>query len=75
MNKIVRNYPASKLPPDLREGVDPDAHVTVTVELSDEQPPHRPMTLEEIFALRRPPYRSAEEIVAEIRQLRDEADG
>ena len=74
MNKIVRNYPASKLPPDLREGVDPAAHVTVTVELSDEQPPHQPMTLEEIFALRQPPYRSAEEIVAEIRQLRDETD-
>jgi hypothetical protein len=74
MNKVVRNYPASKLPPDLREGVDPNAQVTVTVELSDELPPHKPMTLEEIYALRQPPYRSAEEIVAEIRQLRDETD-
>jgi hypothetical protein len=71
MNKIVRNYPASKLPPDLREGVDPDARVTVTVE--HEVPPQKPMTLEEIFALRQPPFRSVEEIVADIRQLRDEA--
>lgn len=70
MNKIVRNYPASKLPPDLREGVDLNARVTVTVE--DEAPPHRPMTLEEIYAMRQPPYRSAEEIVANIRQLRDD---
>jgi hypothetical protein len=74
MNKVVRNYPASKLPPDLREGVDPRAQVTVTVEVSDEVPPHKPMTFDEIYALRQPPYRSAEEIVAEIRQLRDETD-
>ena len=72
MNKVVRNYPASKLPPDLREGVDPNARVTVTVESTDEAPPHKPMTLDEIFALRQPPYRSTDEIVAEIRQLRDE---
>jgi hypothetical protein len=74
MNKIVRNYPASKLPADLREGVDPNAKVTVTVELTDEAPPHKPMTLDEIFASRQPPYRSTDEIVADIRQLRNETD-
>lgn len=32
MNEIVRrNYPASRLPEDLREGIDPQASVTVTV--------------------------------------------
>lgn len=32
MNKIVReHYPASKLPEDLRAGIDPDGRVTVTV--------------------------------------------
>jgi hypothetical protein len=73
MNKIVReNYPASKLPEDLREGLDPSTTVTVTI-VQDMQP-REPMTLDEIFALRRPPYRSAEEIVASIRQLRDEWD-
>jgi predicted nucleic acid-binding protein len=71
MNKIVReNYPASKLPDDLREGIDPAKRVTVTV--VEDQPPYEPMTLEEIFASRRPPYRSADEIVASIRKMRDE---
>jgi len=73
MNKIVRqNYPASKLPEDLREGIDPSMRVTVTV--TEDEPTHQPMTLEEIWALRRPPYRSAENIVSGIRQLRDEWD-
>ncbi len=74
MNKIVReNYPASKLPEDLREGIDPGSRVTVTV-MENDKPPHEVMTLEEIFASRRPPFRSAEEIVADIRRLRDEWD-
>ncbi len=73
MNKIIReNYPAAKLPEDLREGIDPSKMVTVTV--VDDTPPYQPMTLEEIFASRRPPYRSAEEIVASVRKLRDEWD-
>jgi len=73
MNKIVRqNYPASRLPEDLREGIDPLTRVTVTV--TEDTPSYQPMTLEEIWALRRPPYRSAENIVSGIRQLRDEWD-
>jgi hypothetical protein len=73
MNKIVRqNYPASRLPEDLREGIDPSMRVTVTV--TEDAPGHQPMTLEEIWALRRPPYRSAGDIVSGIRQLRDEWD-
>jgi hypothetical protein len=73
MNKIIRqNYPASKLPEDLREGIDPSIRVTVTV--TEDVPAHQPMTLEEIWALRQPPYRSAENIVSGIRQLRDEWD-
>jgi hypothetical protein len=75
MNRIIReHYPASKLPDDLREGVDPKANVTVTITVEDLKPPERVMTLEEIFAARRPPFRTAEEIVASIRQLRDEWD-
>ena len=74
MNKIIReHYPASKLPSDLREGIDPASRVTVTVE-AVERPPHEVMTLEEIFAARRPPYRTAEDIDAEIRQSRREWD-
>lgn len=75
MNKIIReHYPASKLPEDLREGVDPESTVTVTVTVEGLKRPEHVMTLEEIFATRRPPYRSAEEIVGSIRQLRDEWD-
>ena len=74
MNKIIRNYPASKLPADLREGLDPKAMVTVTVESAQDEPPRKPMTLDEILALRRPPYRTAEEIVADIRSFRDDRD-
>jgi hypothetical protein len=73
MNKIVKeHYPASKLPEDLRPGVDPQSMVTVTVE-SLTRPEHV-MSLEEIFATRRPPFRTAEEIDADIRRQRDEWD-
>jgi hypothetical protein len=75
MNKIIReHYPASKLPEDLREGVDPESIVTVTVTVEGLQRPERVMSLEEISAARRPPFRTAEEIAASIRQLRDEWD-
>jgi len=73
MNKIVRNYPASKLPADLRPSEDLNARVTVTIE--EERRPEKVMSLEEIFAARHPPFRSKEEIDAEIRKQRDEWDG
>jgi hypothetical protein len=74
MNKIIKeNYPASRLPDDLRNGVDPEARVTVTITL-EEQQPKRPPTLEEIWAMRRPPYRTKEEIDADLRRQRDEWD-
>ena len=74
MNKIVReNYPASALPDDLREGLDADARVRVVVE-SAETSKEAP-SLEELFAMRQPTTRSMDEIVAEIRQQRDEWDG
>ena len=75
MNKITReHYPASKLPEDLRLGIDPTRQVTVTVE-EEESPPEKVMTFEEIFAtadkFRR---RSAAEIDADIRAQRDAWD-
>ena len=73
MNSIVKsNYPASKLPDDLREGVDPAATVTVIVTVEDR--PAELMSFEEIWAQREPPYRSKVEIDAEIRRQRDEWD-
>lgn len=75
MNKIVKeHYPAAKLPVELREGLDPTGHVTVTV-IEEERPPEHVMSLEEIMASRRPPYltvREIDEIISELREDRDE---
>jgi hypothetical protein len=70
MTTIVRrHYPASRLPADLSEGLAADC--LVTIEIAVESSAGRTMTLDEILALRRPPYRSADEIVADIRRERD----
>ena len=72
MNRVVfEHYPASKLPEDMRSSFDPSSRVTVVVTV-EELPPDRIMTLEEIFAMRRPPFRTREEIDAEWRRQRDE---
>jgi hypothetical protein len=74
MNKVVlEHYPASKLPEDLRAGVNPSSTVTVTI-VEEEKRPEEVMTLEEIFALRRPPFRTAEEIDEDLRRQRDAWD-
>ena len=74
MNKIVKeHYPAAKLPEDLREGLDPAQLVTITVAV-EEAAPERPMSLKELFAMRRPPYRSLDEITDDLRHQRDEWD-
>jgi len=53
----------------LREGLDPSADVIVTVE--EVERPEKVMTIEEIFAARRPPFLSREQIDREIREQRD----
>ena len=76
MNRIVReHYPASRLPDDLREGIDPSQDVTVTVVVESVPSKGETLTLDEVRALRRPPFLTKEEIDAHIRQLRDEWDG
>jgi hypothetical protein len=72
MNRIVReHYPASRLPEDLREGIDPAREVTVTVSVED-APPERVMSLDEIFASGSPRYASIEEVTEHVRSLREE---
>ena len=72
MNRIVKeHYPASKLPEDLRVGVDPTAIVTVTI-VEEKAEPERKVSLAEIFAARQPPYRSTEDIDSDLRRQRDE---
>ena len=74
MNRIIReHYPASRLPEDLRAGVDPSATVTVTI-VEEEKRPEEVMSLEEIWALRAPPFRTAQEIDDDLRRDRDEWD-
>jgi hypothetical protein len=74
MNKIIReHYPAAQLPEDLRPNEDPNARVTVTIEEEEQQPDHV-LSLEEIWAMRERPFRTKEEIDAEIRRQRDEWD-
>ena len=75
MNRIVKeHYPASRLPVDLREGVDPAAIVTVTVVEEEAKSPKKMMSVEEIWALRAPPFRTAQEIDDNLRRDRDEWD-
>jgi hypothetical protein len=74
MNRIVlEHYPASKLPDDLRAGVDPSSTVTVTI-VEEEKAPEKVMTLEEIWASRAPPFRTAKEIDEDLRRDRDQWD-
>lgn len=84
MNRIVReHYPVADLPEDLRGGLPRDAVVRVTVEneggdlTGDEllRRPARVRGIKELLAMRRPPYKSTEQIVADIREMRDEWDG
>ena len=74
MNRIIReNYPASKLPEDLRVGVDPDATVTVTI-VEEDKRPEQVMDIDEIFSLKGFRRRSAAEIDDDLRRQRDEWD-
>jgi hypothetical protein len=74
MKTIIRtNYPISKLPADLREGFEDTATVTVTI-LPEEPRPKHVLSLDEIWAMRKPPFRTKEEIDADIRRRRDEWD-
>jgi len=74
MNRIVKeHYPASRLPEDLRAGVDPSAIVTVTI-VEEEKQPARVMSLDEIFSMKGFRRRTAAEIDADLRRQRDEWD-
>ncbi|WOJ88611.1 hypothetical protein RZS28_12375 [Methylocapsa polymorpha] len=88
MNRIVReHYPAARLPEDLREGLKPEEQVRVTIESASDldkdisenaelvrliRRPERVLSLEEMFAMRRPVFSSIDEINDHIRALRDE---
>ena len=78
MNKIVKkHYPASKLPVELREGIEASALVTVTIQ--EEAGRKEPLSREQLRQLIEQAQQGAqgvtiEEAVARIRALRDEWD-
>lgn len=73
MNRIVReHYPASKLPPELREGLPADSVVRVSVTL--ERPKETAETLlAELDRVRAgmKRFRTGQEIMRDIRAIRD----
>lgn len=74
MNKVVReNYPAERLPAELRHGIAPGASVRVTIEEEAPKPLSRQALLGSLRAAREnAPGVTVEEAVARIRELRDE---
>ncbi len=78
MNKIVKeHYPASKLPVELREGIDSTAFVTVTIQ--EEGEGRKPLSREALRVLiERAQMESKggtiEDAVERVRTLRDEWD-
>jgi len=73
MNKIIReHYPASRLPSDLREGLAPDARVTIVV--SEEVHPHPTTFYRDLFESLREMRITEGDPVAEIRTMRDAWD-
>ena len=83
MNRIVReHYPVSKLPEDLRQEFAGQDEVTLTISSIDadtsqkhaapETERARFNSLEELFAMAKPTYRSLDDVAAHVRSLRDE---
>jgi hypothetical protein len=77
MNRIVRShFPVEKLPQELREGLAPETRVTVTIEAETQSGNSRsPLTFQDIFAARQPPFRTKEEIDDDLRTDREDWGG
>ena len=84
MNRLVReHYPVSKLPEDLREGLEGCEDVTVTVEVKVTAPApgegdrgfvSEPGPFSRYRYLAKPRFTSIEEVDAHVRALRDDWD-
>lgn len=77
MNRIVReHYPVSKLPEELRQGLEPNGSVTVTVEEEARKAPSADEMRKQFLEVRKSLKHkvTVEEAVARIRELRDEWD-
>lgn len=75
MNRIVKkHYPASQLPKDLRDGLDPSSQVRITIEEERANPTSEELTALLLEARKKARGITTEEAVARIRELRDEWD-
>ncbi|HXY58008.1 MAG TPA: hypothetical protein VEH76_05450 [Methylocystis sp.] len=76
MNKIVkRHYPTARLPDDLRDGLDLARTATITIELEDSGSSKGASTVEDVISRREPPFRTKQEIDADLRLDREEWGG
>ena len=74
MSRIVReNYPVAELPADLRAEFPRDATVRLIIE-PVELPPERVLSLDKLWAMRRGPFKTSDELAEEVRRMRDEWD-
>jgi hypothetical protein len=72
MNRTIKtHYPVSALPEDLRHGLSLDGEVTVILE-ENGFPIAKKRSVRELFAARRPPFRSAEDIDRDLDGLRED---
>ena len=69
---VVADYPAERLPEDVRQGIRPGARVKVTVVEEPSAPERRSLT--SFIGAGKGVYASPEEATAFIRELRDEWD-
>lgn len=77
MNRIVReHYPVSRLPEELRQGLEPDGSVTITLEEEASRVPTADEMRLQWREVRKRLERkvTVEEAVARVRELRDEWD-
>ena len=67
---VVRNFPAEKLPEELRDGIDPKAKVHVTVRADEKLPAETAPSLVSLIGSGRGVYASPDEALKYIRELR-----
>ncbi len=77
--RVTTHVAAREIPPSLREGIADDETVTVVIipeardfDRTADADQSAPLSIDDIFALRRPPFRTAEDIEADIRKGRDD---
>jgi hypothetical protein len=69
---VIKNYPASKLPEDMREGINPSSLVTVTIVQKMTSPPEDRANSNGVSESREPAISNKEDVDANCWRQRDE---